>query len=1743
MSSINAPINYTNKDFVSIYEELLNLGKELSYKWDPTQTNESDPGLVLIKEKAIVGDKNNYNIDKNILQAFPDTVTEEKVARQLFAQLGYKMPWYLGATTKISFKWIGETLNESDRIEIPKYSMVTDSESKYVYTIVEPVLINRTTKNYTVSVNAIQGIYTQFKVSGNSRITTANIDYNNRLYLEDYNIAQNGIFIQNIDSTESNWEQVDNIQLYSSGSYIYEFNVDPSTNMCYIEFPKDYEELIGSGINVSYILTDGENGNVSSKVIDTFYNDVTITFRNESIVLNEENIKFYNTESASNGSNPDSLTAAYNGYKKTVGTFNTLVTLRDYINSIYNSGLVSNVQVSDRFHDIQTTYQILTDRSGINTLETYFLPKGENNSISFQKILKSSKPTWTPNTYYTYSPTIGFQLQDSEPQDWNTNYFNYYVIYQKDVDLTAYDLRLYLLKSSGTQLNLSSYKRGFELEPSNSETSEKVKSYINESQCVSHDFKDILPNIPCMFRNIFPLNIKIIPQYKLNDTQQLDLQLKIFSALIESLQAKNMNFGEEPNYEFIYNTILDSDSRIKTIILDDFIYTTYAVYWDVEANEFKYVPVSDFNDANIIVRDTKADLQDLVDNDTNIVDDIKNTIIEPKYNYLYIAKYGDHTGPITAETPVSYTCYIYPGNDDSDDKESGGIETTLIEYSDKIQEFRKDIISKNVLAGNTTLFKQDNQFKYNILQNTKEVQQDVGKVTTELQIAPMGGVLGGTGIDNIDDGKTIYEITPAITDYPGDPNSQGSYVLKENESVQIYGPSFRTITSYSNYIKFLLVLENATGFTYEPIPSQSIPNLQISLSNPVYIYDDDEDTYVRYTSNAVIDYDKEDGSTGTGNIKAAAAAGYIIIYKRVESRDILLNTEYELRGQDKLYIFYRDVDEDNAPYRYRVYEAGKIVKPNFTLIANSLTDTLTDGITVKQLVSNVIGTSGNIIYSPDPRSPFGVINSFYGDRNLSGTKTLELRELNETEFKANSGRRYYWVTNTTSLDGDKKYYSLTLNKVSEDSNVIYEYILKNNEYFIHTDPEFTSYEILGSGTLIRYIKNKNSETESSSITEKVEVVENYLIETEGLPAFQAQTITLTAGNILVREQQVYNLVENNRIIITLGKDYYEPIPMKELLTFNSGGEIPRTHNLTNKNKVDANSIRCEDSSGNDVKFTMSTEDNGYIVSPSYLIDELVTTTTNSDPQAYVISMDPAYIMNYTPGVYYHPEGSSSHFPDYKLATEQFYDDFKEYVYVPMKPWDATETVDTNTYYYFILNNNIYKNITSIPETSTGEIKYVKKSDIKTVTQFQKGLYYSENGGNYTLLTTLDSKDYDSEIVEGESVKLAYKTCYILNNIEKAIPDSTQTIYYINKLTPSIVNVYYNEYTPTNTPVLNSTVPVTLKGADIAYSEKPEDYAPITPLPSIDLSSGDNSWKVTATLNLNSGPDTTQKVITEQYSNDKVISTQLYCVSGKALNKNNETLSVNTNVDLQLPGGKDVDVSYVDILGSVHNINILPYKEDGNQISVNAEGNIVINIFNNLDGLTPESGKNEIEKIIELNVEGIDLSNTYNYILPIRNNDTEVSYKLNVETTADINEELSSYELGKYYNNDVQYYMFRINNSEPRNVKFKLTLKCNKDAKLSTLSNIIIYPLVRYVDTSIFDKYSITVDELIKNINRLDKDKIFKWDYIIPQGTLIKNPLDPKSFFSENHTCNSFTLGNAELDFYSIGSQFDIINNR
>ena len=181
-------LSYTNKDFESIYPELLDLVKVLTYKWDPSISNESDPGVILLKLNAIIADKCNYNSDKNVLECFPLSVTQDQNARQLFAQLGYYMHWYRSASTDVTLKWSQDTVDYS--FNIPAFTMVSDTDKSVVYSLIGPTLGTSNTlfnvgdqtlpcDGTAVTFKAIQGIAVDYSING-EKLITANylrIDY------------------------------------------------------------------------------------------------------------------------------------------------------------------------------------------------------------------------------------------------------------------------------------------------------------------------------------------------------------------------------------------------------------------------------------------------------------------------------------------------------------------------------------------------------------------------------------------------------------------------------------------------------------------------------------------------------------------------------------------------------------------------------------------------------------------------------------------------------------------------------------------------------------------------------------------------------------------------------------------------------------------------------------------------------------------------------------------------------------------------------------------------------------------------------------------------------------------------------------------------------------------------------------------------------------------------------------------------------------------------------------------------------------------------------------------------------------------------------------------------------------------------------------------------------------------------------------------------------------------------------
>lgn len=376
----------TKKDFVQIWNELLEVAGKLSERWDPTSTNESDPGIVILKALTGIADKLNYNIDKNTLEAFMPTAAQEDSMRKLCDMLGYNIKYYQSAITDVTIKYYNPSEDESGAIEnglpIPKFTVITNSDQdiSYFTTNQTPYYISAASPSVTVPCMEGQIVKCE-SINDNSVITVNQISENNRFYLPETQIAENGIFIYNVFNSAilggsgledgTPWEKVDNLNVQVRGSRVFKFGYDSYEGRPYVEFPEDYSELFNDGLFLYYTRTNGINGNVSSGTLTQL--ELPSSWKD----ISAESFSVENIFAATTGANAETIKQSYNNFKKTIGTFETLVTCRDYMNKIYtltdssNKPLVSNILVTDIRNDLNRSVIICScDDAGIFYKET-----------------------------------------------------------------------------------------------------------------------------------------------------------------------------------------------------------------------------------------------------------------------------------------------------------------------------------------------------------------------------------------------------------------------------------------------------------------------------------------------------------------------------------------------------------------------------------------------------------------------------------------------------------------------------------------------------------------------------------------------------------------------------------------------------------------------------------------------------------------------------------------------------------------------------------------------------------------------------------------------------------------------------------------------------------------------------------------------------------------------------------------------------------------------------------------------------------------------------------------------------------------------------------------------------------------------------------------------------------------------------------------------------------------------------
>ena len=513
--------SYVNKDFATIYPELLDYVKDLTNKWNPQTSNESDPGIVLLKLLGFIGDKLNYNVDKNVLENFVLSCTQESSMRKNLYPLGYNMKYYRSATTEVQFTYVGDKLDNSsnpDSFQLPRFTSITSDDDSVQFVLMNPVTING--RNIVSSGMAIQGRKDTLVVGDSDVIQLENIDSNNRIYFPTSMVAENGVFIQREGTNEQDWLKVDNLNVLTPHQDVFVFGFDSARGLPYIEFPNDIVELIGSGLHIDYIITNGLDGNISARTLTKIVSpDSVPSDRGQEINFKTEDesslLIVKNLSASIDGANPETIDEAYNNFKKTIGTFDTLVTCRDYANYIYNmhnsdgvSYVVSNTQVSDRRDDI--TYS-----TGVVSFDEYGQKKiNVKNNI-------------------------------------NEN-------------INAYDLFLYPLNPI-TAYTIEGYNYSFK--PLMSTT--YIKNDLENSKCASHDYFDLLDSNLYAFKNMLKLNAKIATKQKVTSYERRNIIENVIMALIKKFNARNVDYGKEIPYNEILKTIENADTRISYVNLLD----------------------------------------------------------------------------------------------------------------------------------------------------------------------------------------------------------------------------------------------------------------------------------------------------------------------------------------------------------------------------------------------------------------------------------------------------------------------------------------------------------------------------------------------------------------------------------------------------------------------------------------------------------------------------------------------------------------------------------------------------------------------------------------------------------------------------------------------------------------------------------------------------------------------------------------------------------------------------------------------------------------------------------------------------------------------------------------------------------------------------------------------------------------------------------------------------------------------
>ena len=579
-------IDYTSKDYTNILDDLINSIPGITDRWQTSDAN--DPGLILVKLMAILGDMLFYSFDIQSLEVYPASVTQRKNAATIYKLIGYKMKWYRSATLEAN---VVNTYTAP--ATLPRFCTFTSTDNTITYTTFKQYELPSNTNNSgnVTTIELVEGTpITPTRSSSNPYPDSSSpwhsiysynysVDdiINNKLYLKDTNIDQDHIII--VDDQNETWELKENIYLTRDVGKFFEFGVDVNDRP-YLELIDYWNNYNIKKFKIFYIRSKGEDGQIYDNVLTRCTGDVwarvaTVNSNNRGINV-ASYVKFTHFASTL-GYNPETPDEARKESVKYQNTLDTIITLKDFENATLREPGVANVRATDLTND-PGTYQ--TNKLGdinmdgtIDDMDWVMLTNYLNDPkqyplTDYEKQLanctqhQDKNPTQADaDLLYEYIHTDQSLMTDQE----RTAFLNH-VSPIGDLDVTGiqelpgFTVRLYILRTE----EYENVDEEFE-----DEFKSTIQSDLQSYKILPLDIEILLDKIQKYYWTIEGVFYTKTP---LSRDELQTMIININNNLKFKFSREKINFNTTVNYREIIDTILETDSRILMVDLEPITY-------------------------------------------------------------------------------------------------------------------------------------------------------------------------------------------------------------------------------------------------------------------------------------------------------------------------------------------------------------------------------------------------------------------------------------------------------------------------------------------------------------------------------------------------------------------------------------------------------------------------------------------------------------------------------------------------------------------------------------------------------------------------------------------------------------------------------------------------------------------------------------------------------------------------------------------------------------------------------------------------------------------------------------------------------------------------------------------------------------------------------------------------------------------------------------------------------------------